>query len=361
VGTDELIDQIYEAGIVPEKWRSVLDQLARIGDAEGTLLFAAGANDPRWLSSDAIQERMQRWTESKWYLNNPRGERLVPLTEPRFLTDLDGFGEQEWVQTEFFKEFLQPLGLGWCVGTTVRSPTGDVLVFSIEKAFAKGPVPRAVAERLDLFRPHLARAALLSARLGLERVRSAVAALELIGLPAAALSSDSRVLATNGHLLNMSPRIEIGFRDRLTITSESAQKLLLEGLSAAAGPAPRLGRSIPVPGSNEQPPFVAHLLPLRGGALDVFAGAVSILYVTQLTPKSSPAPELLQALFDLTPAEARVASLLVAGRTIDAIAGTAGSSENTVRTHLKSVFMKTGVQRQAELVSLLGIPPILFP
>ena len=361
MGTDELINQIYEAGIVPEKWHDVLDRLAQISDAEGTLLFAAGSSNPRWLASDAIREQMRQWTESKWYLNNPRGERLVPLLEPRFLTDLDGFGEDEWQKTEFFREFLLPLGLGWCVGTTIRSPTGDVLVFSIEKAHAKGPVPRAIAEKLDVFRPHLARAALLSARLGLERVRSAISALELIGLPAAALANDGRVLATNNHLLNMSPRIEIGARDRLTIASEAAQTLLLDVLTTSAGTAPRLGRSIPVPASAESPPFVAHVMPLRGGGLDVFAGAVSILYVTQLTPKSSPAPELLQALFDLTPAEARVASLVVAGRTIDAIAGTAGSSENTVRTHLKSIFMKTGVQRQAELVSLLGIPPIMLP
>ena len=38
---DKLVDQIYEGAVVPERWINVLDQLAVIADAEGTLLFAA--------------------------------------------------------------------------------------------------------------------------------------------------------------------------------------------------------------------------------------------------------------------------------------------------------------------------------
>ena len=56
--TDPFIDDIYEAAIVPEKWQAVLDRLAKIADAEGTLLFAAGPGVPRWLSSAAIQPAM---------------------------------------------------------------------------------------------------------------------------------------------------------------------------------------------------------------------------------------------------------------------------------------------------------------
>jgi hypothetical protein len=36
---DPIINEIYEAAILPEKWQAVLDRLAEMADAEGTLLF----------------------------------------------------------------------------------------------------------------------------------------------------------------------------------------------------------------------------------------------------------------------------------------------------------------------------------
>jgi hypothetical protein len=181
VATDRLIDDIYEAAIVPEKWQTVLDRLAQIADAEGSLLFAAGPGMPRWLSSQSIREAVEEWTKSRWFLDNPRGQRLVPIDEPRFLTDLDALTMEEMDASDYYTELLRPRGLGWCVGTSVRAPSGDTLVFSIEKAYRKGPVPRSVAEQLDQLRPHLARSSILSARLGLDRARSTIATLEAIG------------------------------------------------------------------------------------------------------------------------------------------------------------------------------------
>jgi DNA-binding CsgD family transcriptional regulator len=352
---EPLINDIYEAAIVPDKWQSVLDRLAEIADGEGTLLFAAGPGAPRWVSSKAIQGVIAEWTQSKWFLDNPRGQRLVPINEPRFLTDLDALTIEEMDASDFYTELLRPRGLGWCVGTSIRSPSGDTLVFSIEKAHKKGPVSSEVAGRLDDLRPHLARAALLSGRLGLDRARTAVATLEMIGLPAAAVTGAGKVVSANGGLSDRVPGIEVGANDMIQLASTAAQTLLMETLARNSGVALSLGRSIPVGGTKQAPPFVVHVVPLRGVGLDLFTGALSIIFVTPVVPNSSPAPELLQALFDLSPAEARIASQLTDGRSIEQIAVLNGLSHNTVRTQLKSVFAKTGVQRQAELVSLLGV------
>lgn len=352
---DPFINEVYEAAILPEKWQGVLDRLAEMADAEGTLLFAAGPGAPRWISSNAIQATMAEWTQSKWYLDNPRGQRLVPINEPRFLTDFDALTIEEIDASDFYTDLLRPRGLGWCVGTAIRSPSGDTLVFSIEKAHRKGPVPRAVAEKLDRLRPHLARAALLSGRLGLDRARTAVATLEMIGLPAAALTGNGRIISANAGLLACAPGIRVGAGNFVQFESASAQALFMAAIANLSGPQIGLGRSIPVGGKRGEPPFVVHVIPLRGAELDVFTGALWIIFVTPVVPNSSPAPELLQALFDLTPAEARLASQLTEGKSIEQVALMNGLSHNTVRTHLKSVFAKTGVQRQAELVSLLGV------
>jgi DNA-binding CsgD family transcriptional regulator len=56
----------------------------------------------------------------------------------------------------------------------------------------------------------------------------------------------------------------------------------------------------------------------------------------------------------LTRSEARIASLLVQGYSLAKVSELMGVSRETVRTHLKSVFAKTGTKRQAELVILLS-------
>lgn len=61
----------------------------------------------------------------------------------------------------------------------------------------------------------------------------------------------------------------------------------------------------------------------------------------------------LQRLFQLTFAEARIAALIVNGHHIDEIARTLSISLNTVRTHLRHIFEKTNVERQADLIHLL--------
>ena len=99
---------------------------------------------------------------------------------------------------------------------------GDTLVFSIEKAHTKGPVPPEDAASLNPLRPHLARPALLSARLGLERARATVAGLNLIGLPAAVLAHRGRVLAANDLLIGYAPDIRIAASDRLEFTNPNA-------------------------------------------------------------------------------------------------------------------------------------------
>jgi DNA-binding CsgD family transcriptional regulator len=63
--------------------------------------------------------------------------------------------------------------------------------------------------------------------------------------------------------------------------------------------------------------------------------------------------QALCRLFRLTAAEARVAGLIANGTHLDDIAAQLDVSLNTVRTHLRHIFEKTGVERQADLVHLL--------
>lgn len=81
---------------------------------------------------------------------------------------------------------------------------------------------------------------------------------------------------------------------------------------------------------------------------------VDELVLVTLTDEDAPGGripvEALKALFDLTGAEARLASALVAGSTVEQYARQRGVTIGTARCQLNQVLLKTGAHRQADLV-----------
>jgi DNA-binding CsgD family transcriptional regulator len=65
----------------------------------------------------------------------------------------------------------------------------------------------------------------------------------------------------------------------------------------------------------------------------------------------------LRELYALTPAEARLATHLSCGRSVEEAAAEMGVTVNTARAYLKRIYSKLGVRRQSELVRrlLLGL------
>jgi DNA-binding CsgD family transcriptional regulator len=111
--------------------------------------------------------------------------------------------------------------------------------------------------------------------------------------------------------------------------------------------------SIPIAATPEQAACIIHVVPVRGAANDAFAAASCVLVITAVAHPEIASTQVVQGLFDLTPAEARVARGIAAGKTVDDLAYETGLAVGTVRQQLKSVFNKTGVSRQAELVGIL--------
>jgi DNA-binding CsgD family transcriptional regulator len=110
-------------------------------------------------------------------------------------------------------------------------------------------------------------------------------------------------------------------------------------------------RSFPARDAEAEVTMVAHVIPIRLSARDIFVPCFAVLVFTPVTRPQAPPVELVQSLFDLTPAEARVACSLASGKTISTVA-TEGVSPETVRTHVRRVLAKTGCERQVEIVAL---------
>ena len=355
----ELIDRIYECSFAPELWPGVLADLAELAGARGGLLFMGNARAGilNWTASETIHDDVTAYVQEGWIFQGSRLTNVAREGSASFVGDRDIFTEEALASDPAYRDFLRPRGLGWAAGTAMSLPTGDVLVFSLERDFVRGPVERDVLERLDSLRPHLARSALMSARLRLERARTIAHALDLVGLPAIVIDGRRTVLAANALVQRLEEQVRWLARDRFALTDVSADGILREACEALASNASPTVRSFPVRGAEPGAALVAHLVPVRGTSADVFGHSTAVLVLTPVTMPSAAPPQVIQSLFDLTGAEARVAGALVGGRSIEEIAAEAKVSRNTVRTHLRGVLEKTGCRRQAEVVALLsGVP-----
>ncbi|MCD0416027.1 helix-turn-helix transcriptional regulator [Rhodopseudomonas sp. BR0M22] len=348
----QYIDGIYEAAVVPEKWPDVLGSLSQEVSGDGGVLFTFARKDMSWTTSSGIRDLFLEFLNDGWAAINPRPVRLSAGNHPGFVRDSDVFTAEELANDPVYA-FYRRKGIGWAVGTMLDTPSGDSIVFSFERAYSKGPVPTEVVQAFDRIRPHLARGALLAARLGLEQARSMANTLLALGLPGGVLDRRGRLVASNALLDALVPSTMQDRRDRLMLSDPLADRLL-EGALSYRGLPGAGSRSIPIAAAIGRPAMIVHLLPIHGVANDVFSVGRSLVVVTPVDRSAVPNAEVIQGLFDLTPAEARVARSIGEARSVEDIAAAQGISRETVRAQLKAVLAKTGLSRQQELVSLLA-------
>lgn len=350
---NELIDRIYECSVVPELWPSVLDELAGLTECRGGLLFSA-RKALCWTASGSIQEVFEAYVHDGWFQRCPRRPCLMSKSEPSFFVEQDFWTDDQIEFDPIYRDFFRPRGLGWSAGTGLQMPTGDNIVFSVERDLERGPVEPEHVAALNRLRPHLARSALVSARLDLRRAQGATEALTELRLPAVLLSEAGAVIEANTWAEALSGQLRIGAGDRLTLADKRAQEMLETNLKAMHT-TPGAGRcTFPLRDDLGAATRVLHLIPITRTAHDIFGQSFALLLATPVSSDRAPSIGLMRSLFDLTPAEAKLAQSMAGGRTLEDAAADHGVSINTVRNQLRAILEKTGCTRQAELTALLA-------
>ena len=108
-------------------------------------------------------------------------------------------------------------------------------------------------------------------------------------------------------------------------------------------------------------PLVLHVNPLDQRQADCRSWPVAAL-VLVVDPRSDTRidPDLVAECLGLTPMESRVAVMMAEGKAVREIAAATGRKESTIRWHVRHIFTKHGITRQAELVrlvlSMAGVP-----
>ncbi|MCW2274719.1 hypothetical protein GJ654_11775 [Rhodoblastus acidophilus] len=361
--TDDLISQIYECAFKPERWPGLLsDVSARLSGAGASLSITVRAEGA---DQAVFGDFGHFWTASPdarpivAAMGDPRFDspsffdRLSRGDEPRFYGDNEVLAPGDYESLPMFRDLLIPMGLKWGAGTIFRPPTGATIVFGMRRKTEHGPFQREETQWLDLLRPHVARATLIAARLQLERAEAAAQTLAALGLPALVCDRDGAVQAANALIdenesaLVWRARNHFAFRDKL------ADVKWRQALTSIESDACGAVRSFPVRDAAHIATRVAHVVPIRRTARDLFSQCCAALVLTPVNAAIAPPQDLVRSLFDFTRSEASVAKGLAQGQTVDDMATKSGVSANTVRSHVRAVLEKTGCSRQADVVRLL--------
>lgn len=355
---DDLINSIYEAAAIPTLWPQVLHALSTRVNGNGSVLFGVREGYVKAIASPTQADAIKSFMTDGWSERDPALKRAMVLNHPGFLNDADLLTDEERAVDEVYCNFYREHGMSYRAGTLIPNPSGDSIAIVTLRHENNGPVPRETVAFLDTLRPHLARASMLAFRIGFEQARAQAAALQAVGLPAAVLRPSGAVLASNPLFEALVPVVMQDRRGRVMLTNGSADTLLEQAIARyRAGSVAVTPASIPIPAFEDRLAMIAHLLPVRGAAHDVFSQSAMLLIVTPVDRSAVPTAEVLQGLFDLTPAEARVARGIGLAQSVEALAASQGVSRETIRSQLKLVLAKTGLNRQVELVSLLaGLP-----
>jgi DNA-binding CsgD family transcriptional regulator len=360
---EELLDKIYKAPVDPDLWTSILDDVTAMLDARGSVLLVE-RNDGwvGWRSTESLKPQINHQIENHLdtrfaVINN----RLKSRNSQDFIAEHYLFDEQEWLETPFMKEYGIPNSLKHTVGAYIELPQGDkILIFSVRDK-NKPKFEDHEIEQLNQLRPHLARAAMLTTNLGLKRISSFIEAMNNLSLQTIVVDKTGTIIFDNNKLTSFKEYLAILKNKKVDFFSKNSQVSFANHIAEVAKN--NKPKSIPIRSSDDKAAII-HFMPVASFYKDFFdtSNIANNLFDTTnvvviLTPvarNTETSSTIIRGLFDLTATEAKITSNISDGTTIDQIAETMKVSKETIRTHLKNIFSKTGVNRQSQLVALIA-------
>jgi DNA-binding CsgD family transcriptional regulator/PAS domain-containing protein len=359
-----VIGAIYDASIDPTGWKAALEQISFfVGGVRATLIIedVAAKNVPAIFTSYEDAPWLQRYFDTYLPLNPTRIAVAAYAKAGDIVLTTDFMTQEEYERTRYYREWLQQRDL---VDNTVviidRSPA-DFTVLAVHRNRDQGPAGITVRERLALIAPHVIRSVAIGKALDrakleamtfgevLDRVPSAILLLDESGRVVQANLSARRHLQT-GAVLRSAQGI---LRMQNPLANTALDRAVASAKRGEAAPDAQ-ATIIPLQSSTEERYF-ASILPLTSGARSRVGDryrAVAAVFVRRLGPDLPLDPMPLAHSYGLTPRELTVLMTVVESGGVPETSTILGLSENTVRTHLQSIYRKTGTKRQSQLAKL---------
>jgi DNA-binding CsgD family transcriptional regulator len=354
-----LIESIYDCAIDPALWPSTLEQIAVAHNSmAGTLNvmdFVTGAE--RTLVHVGISDHYQALYRECYQGCDLFAHSLLLCPVDRPATSEELAAEDELLQSRIYREWAAPQGFRYVLLTALIKNHARLAFIGVTRGEKSGPYDAEEQARMALLAPHVRRAITIADLIDhktLER-NDLAAMLDALTTAALVLGADGRLVHSNaagratlaGEALLLSRAGIVEPWDRTVTPAFRAM------LAAEAGGTVTLARR---GGGNA----VVSALPLNSDRRRIDAPTQKrVALFVQDNPCGPHAIELLGRAYGLTGAELRVLLGLAEDATPADIARRYGIAPSTVRTHLKSLFAKTGAKRQKDLVKLLlSTPPV---
>jgi DNA-binding CsgD family transcriptional regulator len=366
----ELIGLAYDAPLSPEGWSPFLE---RLGDVTGSEVSCFLTYDARHLRGGILSivgihpEAVAAYPA--WSPKNIIASTVADEIAAGAIMRNSPVSRAAWHASEFYTDFLGRYArvcdnMGMCI-TRERDAFAYVSAFRARHRADYGPGDWALHEAL---RPHLQRALQIQRRLGLVDLSCGIAhdLLDRLDVGVFFLTASRRVVVRNAEarrILHAGDGLALDRDGRLVATGPDGPALARAiGRACLAGDGRDLDAGTAHAVQRPAGPPYGVLVSRLGRRLDGWFeadGPVAAVLVSD-PAQAVDAVGALRALYGLTPAEARLASRIASGDSLEDAAETLGVTVTTARWTLKQVFAKTGTRRQSALVRLVLTGPARF-
>jgi DNA-binding CsgD family transcriptional regulator len=367
-GEDEVLDlvgAIYNAALDAQLWPDILN---RIGDAVGGPQTVFGIYDP---PNGLVNMHAPRTDPDfmgslvDWAPTNPILPCIASRPPGQVFNGADVIPPDEFTGTDFYQEWWRPAGF-----STEPLVTNLFADGAASGHFAShGLLNRSPSDRqkrlFAVLAQHLVRTVALQRRLHHLTITNESTLIDLDGLEQGFLLVDSQARLL---FVNRAARALLDARDGLrldtgAISTSNANdgrtlRRLIASCAAMANAETGPGGHIVLRRAAGRLPLDVLVTPIQPEIATATIPwtfprcAVAIVLVSDPEPAKARV-ESLRDRFGFTPAEATFALEIIKGDGRQAAADRLGISVATARSHLSSIFDKTGSRRQAELVRLL--------
>jgi DNA-binding CsgD family transcriptional regulator/PAS domain-containing protein len=355
----ELLGLIYEAALNPECWMAALSAVREAFDANYvSLIVRPGSGDDLGLIVSAAGGQRTIDTRNPPLQMSP----FHGLPPDRLVTVDDILTETDWRASAYYHDWCAPHDVFHVMAVDIQTRDGGVYGFRVTRGERDERFSPADRARCRLLLPHLRRALNLHLEVNQDRKVN-----QLYSQAMAQLMIGAIVLDENSQVLECNPmaRAIVQMNDGLVIKdgqleatyaadNRRLQRLVRDVLESAGKPA----RLRPIEAISVSRPSgkVSWGLVVQPITSDQWTEGkhrpCAAVFLRDSDSKAAPPVKLAQELFQLTGAETMLAIQLANGLSLEEAAEALNIKRNTARAHLRSIFSKTGVRRQTELVRI---------
>ncbi|MDJ0946351.1 MAG: helix-turn-helix transcriptional regulator [Kiloniellales bacterium] len=365
--SDRLVRSIYGTLTGSGLWPGVLEELCQVFEARGSMLtdhnFGSRSGAIRF-QCDHFDDTVLETYSKRMCSRNPWLHSDLPYRPQSVILGTEILPEAELTRSEFYREYLHPLGLKHRLCGVIQRNGMDIRFLAILRAPQQPAFAEADKARLRRLLPHFQQA--FDLRRDIQRERSdREALLEVLDhVPVACMlvNPGGALHFVNGAAARLLERRD-GLMRRAGGLSAGSGRLSAQLRAAIAKVAAARPTASQTPGEHfvvsrpsGRPPLLLSLLPILQSQIGRGAHPETLVAILTKDPEGDQleSVETFAKAYDLTEAEARLIGLLAAGSGLFEAAATLGVTRNTARTHMRHIYAKVGAHRQADLIRLLA-------